>query len=400
MADGMPSASPAPAARRPREPLRILHVVGSLQRGGVETWLMNALRRLDRERVRFDFVTLGSHDHGAYDDEARALGARVLRCPVGGSRIGFARRFLRLLRQEGPFDAVHSHVYTFSGVVLGLARAGRVPMRIAHAHTTPPDTGVSAPRRAYARAMRGLVRANATLGVAAGDGPAAALFGDGWRDRGGVRLMVSGIDLKPFRQITDAKATRAEVRGELGIPDDALVVGHVGRFIHDKNQGFLLRVLAALRERELRSMLVFVGEGDTRASVEASADNQGLRGRVRFAGVRADVPRLLHAFDVFSLPSRREGLPLVLSEAQAAGVPCVYSDAVSEAMAIVPQLTRSLSPSLPAEAWAEAILAARASSRPPAQEALEAVERSRFNIANGARELRDLYLRAAPGARG
>src|SRR5271157_154375 len=115
------------------KPIRILHVVGSMDRGGVETWLMNVLRHIDRDRFRMDFL-VHTNQPAAYDAEVQSLGARILRCPATRHPIRYARRFLKIAKQFGPFDVLHSHVHDYSGYVVWLGRLAGVPIRISHSH--------------------------------------------------------------------------------------------------------------------------------------------------------------------------------------------------------------------------------------------------------------------------
>ena len=173
-------------------------------------------------------------------------------------------------------------------------------------------------------------------------------------DRLGWRVLHCGIDLSPFdREFVD----RDRVRGELGIQNDAFVVGHVGRFHVQKNHAFLLDVAAEAARIEPRFRLLLVGKGELRAAVEAKAMRLGLLNRVTFAGSRGDVPRLmLGAMDAFVLPSLFEGLPIVGIKAQASGLPIVLSDAITPEIDIIPHLVKRLPLGAPAAEWAKALL--------------------------------------------
>lgn len=367
--------------------IRILHVLGAFNRGGIEVWLLHLLRGIDRERFRLDFLVHTSAT-GALDEEIRALGSTILTCPYPARPWSYAWRLRRLLRQQGPYDVVHSHVHHFSGFVLRLAHEVGVPVRIAHSHTSEaPQAGLL--RRGYLALMRYWLFRHATIYLSASRQAHEALFGSQDNRDTQERLLRCGIDLTPFTEEVDSPAVRAE----LGLPPDAFVLGHVGRFVPCKNHQLLVAITAALRRRVPNSYLLLVGVGELRPAIEEEAERRGVRDRVLFAGARNDVPRLLKgAMDVFVFPSLYEGLPLAAIEAQAAGLPCLLSDAISEETCVVASLVRRVALAQPAEVWADAVLAALASGSAISRaEALAAMVRSTFNIRNGVERLQQLY---------
>ncbi len=372
----------------PPNPIRVLHVVGGMNRAGTETWLMHLLRNIDRKQYHMDFLVHAAQP-SEYGAEIEALGSRVIPCLHLSRPWRYARNFMRILKEHGPYDVVHSHVHNFSGLPLYMARRAGVPVRIAHSHndTTRMEGGAGPARQGYLRLMKHLIRTNATAGLAASRKAAAALYGPDWENDPRWRLLYCGIDLKPFRQETDP----TRVRAELGIPSDAWVIGHVGRFQEQKNHSFLVDVASEIAKREPRMRLLLVGDGPLRSQVGKKTAHLGLTGKVVFTGVRSDVPRLVSgAMDIFVFPSLYEGLGLALVEAQAAGVPCVWSDTVPEEARIVSNLVRRLSLSRPPSDWADAVLAMRDTFL-DRHKALRNVERSVFNIESSTHSLCNFY---------
>jgi glycosyltransferase involved in cell wall biosynthesis len=368
----------------------VLHVVGGMVRGGVETWLMHVFRNIDRSRYRMD-VAVHTTMPCAYDGELRSLGIRILPCTGPSWPISYAVRFSRLLKENGPYDVVHSHVYHYSGFVLRLAYQAGVPIRIAHSHN---DTRVTRAkdgllRRCYVALASRWIRQYATCGLAASRRAAEALFGPQWEEDPRWRTLYYGHDLRPFETEVDPAA----VRRELGIPPHARVVGHVGRFHEQKNHKFLVEIARQLASRDPQIVFLLVGDGPLRPAIAALAREAGLGDRVKFALVRADVPRLMKgAMDVFLLPSLHEGCPLVLAEAQAAGLPCIISDVIAEEADVVGSLMTRLSVTQPAQVWAEAVLAAMAEGRTvDPWLALKTITRSRFSLQNCVNELAAVY---------
>jgi glycosyltransferase involved in cell wall biosynthesis len=351
---------------------------------------MHVLRSIDRDEFKMDFV-VHTDQPSAFDDEIRDLGSKVIPCMHPSNPVAYARNFNRIMRRHGPYDVVHSHVHNYSGYVLWLARRAGAPTRIAHSHldTTEFDNAASHARRLYVSLTKRLVKRNATLGLAASDKAAKALFGEDWVADSSRRILYCGIDLAPFAAPVDATT----VREELGIPADAFVIGHVGRFMEQKNHAFLIDIAAEVARSEPNMRLLLVGDGPLRQSIEQKAVEAGLHDKVIFAGTRPDVSRLmLGAMDVFVMPSLYEGLPLVGMEVQSAGLPLVVSDTVTEELDVFKPLVRRLSLSQPALAWADEVLAMRDIAGAISQaQALSHMERSGFNIALGVKGLGEVY---------
>jgi glycosyltransferase involved in cell wall biosynthesis len=373
-----------------QHPIRILHVVGGMNRGGVETWLMHVLRHIDRDRFQMDFL-VHSEKPCPYDDEARVLGSKIIPCLSPSKPWLYARNFKRILREYGPYDIVHSHVHHFSGYVLYLAKQAGVPVRIAHSHnhTSAIDAKAGLHRQLYLSLTKWSISWCSTVGLGCSCNAVADLFGAAWKTDTRWQVLDYGVDLKPFYDRVDS----ISVRAELGIPADAFVIGHVGRFETQKNHLFLLEIAAEVAKRERKMHLLLIGDGSLRSDIEQKVVQMGLSDRVTFAGNRSDVPRLmLKAVDVFLFPSLHEGLGLVLIEAQAAGLPCIFSDVVPEEADLVRPLLQRISLSKSASIWAEAVRSAKSDASAISQrDALAVVENTPFNIAASVKKLTEVY---------
>jgi glycosyltransferase involved in cell wall biosynthesis len=313
-----PAASGRPAA--PPQPVRVLHVVGPLKRGGMEIRTVELLRHVDRGRFEVDFCSL-SATPAELDAEARSLGAKVHLVPLG---LGFARRFRTLLR-DGRYDVVHSHLHQLSGLMLRLAAKEGVPVRVAHYRSATLDFRKDNPLR---RAQRALLRrwiaryATDVLGVS--EGALGLSWRPDWRNDPRCRVIYNGIDTAPYALPAD----RAGVRAEFSIAHSAPLVTHVGRMVPPKNHPKLLEVFADVLKDVPDAYLLIAGrpQPDVERAVRERAAALGIADRVRLAGERADVPRLLKASDLLLFPSLHEGLPGAVLEARAAGVPVLASD--------------------------------------------------------------------------
>jgi glycosyltransferase involved in cell wall biosynthesis len=359
-----------------------------MDRGGIETWLMHLLRRFDRREVAFDFV-VDARQRAAYDDEIESLGARIIRCPRTLNYASYGLRLKRAISAHGPYDVIHSHTDQISGFVLAVAARLGIPIRVAHSHIDMRVVGRRSDllRRAYYRVLRGLLGANMTHGIGVSHGAAGDLFGTDYASDPRVKIIYCGIDYSPFRSMPPA----CVVRAEFGISQDAKVIGHVGRFDPQKNHSFLIDAFGARATADPRLHLLLVGSGPLKPEAEGRVRGLGLEHRVTFAGLQSDVPKMLAAMDAFALPSLYEGLPLVLMEAQAAGLPLVVSDSITTEAIIGGHWARRI-PTSDAHVWAAAM--AEAASQ-PANCRAKSVD-NRFDINHCIQQLLAIYRHQDP----
>ncbi len=298
---------------------KVLHVLGELGWGGVPMRTLELLRYLDPERYDLCLCAL-SGVVGNFGSKVEAAGGRVVEIPYGLSR--FSRRFVRLLRDE-RFDAVHSHMYYQSGNILRLASRRGVPIRVAHFRNSQERPRTSWRRRLEAALLRRWIHRHATDILAVSEEAMRKAWREDWRDDPRCRVVYNGLDPRPFETPTD----RDGVLQEFSLPPYAFLCIHVGRMAVAKNHLRLIDIFAAVARRRDDAFLLLVGVGDQgiERAVRRRVIELGLDDRVRFCGMRKDVPRLLKASDVMVFPSRWEGLPGVVLEACAAGVPVVAS---------------------------------------------------------------------------
>jgi glycosyltransferase involved in cell wall biosynthesis len=204
-------------------------------------------------------------------------------------------------------------------------------------------------------------------------------------------VLYCGIDLEPFRQ----EVSREAVRQELGIPKDAPVVGHVGRFTPQKNHAFLLQIAAEVVKMRPDVRFLLVGDGPLRPQIEARARELGIAGNAIFTGVRSDVPRLmLGAMDAFIFPSLWEGLGLVVVEAQAAGLPCIVSEWVPAEATVLPEGVERVPLSGGQGQWVLALVQALEHRELDRGASTDLVAASAFSIVRSAHALEELYRNA------
>jgi glycosyltransferase involved in cell wall biosynthesis len=297
----------------------VLHVFGRLDRGGAETRFVELLHCLPAGEFAVDVCAL-LDGAGQLDGHVRMYGGDVIQMPLGAR---LPARFLALLRRQ-RYDVVHSHVLHTSGPLLMLAAMAGVPIRIAHFHATHDGRLDSFGRHLRRKLMCSLISRFATEIIACGEGSMDAVWQPGWRHDPRCQVVYDALDPHRF----DRPVNRAEVRAELGVDANAPMFIHVGNVVAEKNHPRLLEIFAAIHALVPSSVLVLAGlhTAAPQGIVAEAISARGLERAVRRLGPRDDVPRLLKASDALLLPSIREGLPGIVLEACAAGLPVLSTD--------------------------------------------------------------------------
>ncbi|MGB8541643.1 MAG: glycosyltransferase [Candidatus Acidiferrales bacterium] len=373
---------------RERKRLRVLHIVGSMDPGGVETWLLNVLKYIDRDLLQLHFCACGT-GAGLYSREVARLGGIVVRCPKRVNLWSFRRSFRKMLR-EGRYDVVHSHVYLFSGLLLRWAKDEGIPIRIAHCHTCRDDKPDTQARRFYRHLMKAWINRYATCGLATSEPAAVELFGENWNSEGRFRVLHCGIDLSAFDEPIDRNAIRKEV----GLPLDAPVVGHVANFLGTKNHAFIIEIVAQVLRTNPEIHFLFVGDGPLRPRIQAEARTRGLSNHMHFVGTRTDVPRLMRgAMDLFLFPSINEGFGVSLLEAQAAGLSCLVSDTIPREVSCFRGLVEFLPLSAGIDYWVRQLIS-RLNLSQSRISSPDDDSRTNISVQQSVRDLTDLYFTA------
>ncbi|MFZ5975656.1 MAG: glycosyltransferase [Bacillota bacterium] len=307
-------------------PLRVLHILSSTMRAGVEMMVMNLYRETDREKLQFDFVAhdLGEDDLGA---EIEDLGGRVFKVPLL-SKVGmtkFVNIIYDIIMKNGPYIAVHTHTDYQGGFSAIAAKKAGVQRRICHAHL---DTrGMRSPVFLAKKLLgRALIQRCATQRCACSKYAGIALHGKRAVEKGHVEIINNGIDVSGY-QAFDPES-REKLLQDCNASGGARLIGNVARLNPVKNQSFILDMAAEAKKRGLNYRFVLVGSGDLLEDLLQKRNRAGLEDTVFFLGTREDIPQLMQCFDAFVLPSLAEGLPLTAIEAQAAGTPVIAASCV------------------------------------------------------------------------
>ena len=360
--------------------IRVLHVVTYMGRGGLETMLMNYYRHIDRSKVQFDFLVHREFE-ADYDEEIKSLGGRIYHV---SRLVPWSRRYKaelrRFFRTHPEYKIVHVHQDCLSSVALQCAKECGIPVRIAHSHNSNQDKNIKYLfKRYYMRKIPETATELFACGKAAGD----------W--------MFGG---KPYRLLPNAIAAEKyiyeeekakKIKKELDLEKN-IVIGHIGRFNPQKNHKFLIDIFEKCFEKNQKVRLMLIGDGEGRKEIENKVKERGLQDNVIFMGVRRDVPELLQAMDVFVFPSLYEGLPVTMIEEQAAGVPAVISNRVSEECIITKDLVKVEELEETPEQWAGEILKQVKISK---RDRSEEIKKAKYDVETTAKWLEEYYLKKA-----
>ena len=319
--------------------MRILQVVGCMNMGGLETFVMNVFRNIDHSKVQFDFLYI-TDEHCFYDDEIEKLGGRIFRITGRYENLKkHCSELRKFIKNNKDINAVHIHaVSAFCLLDAMIIKEAGIDNIIVHSHAS------LAPHKLLNDMMKQILPFCTKKMIACSDKAAAWLYSR--HCQGNVIVLPNGVDVQKYTY--DSKVA-SEVRKELGL-SDKFIIGHVGRMTEVKNHTFLLKVFSQIKKDNPNAELVLAGDGPLHEKLMNEAKDLGIIESVHFLGVRNDVNRLLQAFDAFVFPSLREGLPVSVVEAQAAGLHCFLSDTITDEVKIT-NLVKFISLDAGIEQW-------------------------------------------------
>lgn len=335
---------------------RLLCILGSMNVGGAETFIMKIYRLLDRTKFQIDFA-VSVDDKGFYHDEIKSLGGKVHH--ITPKSKGILRNFREIYRlvKKNQYKSVlrlsqHS-LSSFELLAAGLGGANIRAFRSSNSNTTTGGKDVILHKLCLF-----MPKMFANVRIAPSTEAAEFMFGKCCIEKETANILHNGIDLDLFRYDEQA---RKMVRKKFGIEHN-FVVGHVGRFNQQKNHEFLLQIFFELLKWYENAVLLLVGTGELEEKIKGLTNTYGIEDKVIFTGVRSDVPQLMCAMDVFIMPSLYEGMPNTVIEAQAIGLPCVISNTITKE-ANISGLVKYESLHESADNWALSVLASMNSER-------------------------------------
>lgn len=311
------------------QPVVVAHIVGKWVGGGVESVIMNYYRHIDRTKIQFDFICDADSTCIPYD-EIKALGGRVIICPPYQELYDYLKFLVQLFKKE-KYEIVHSHISTLSVFPLFAAKLAGVKVRISHSHNTSCRKDLK--RNIIKKLLRPFSKIWATDLFACSEKAGRFQFGNRAYDQGRVKIIHNAIDLNKYQY--DAVARR-RLRELLDVPREALVYGHIGRFVGQKNHQFLINRFSKIIAENPSAILVLIGDGPLKDDLKSYVCELGISRSVRFIDWCEHIEKYYSAFDIFVLPSLYEGLPLVGIEAQANGLPCLFSKTISPEVVVLP----------------------------------------------------------------
>lgn len=304
---------------RKKEPIRIAHIIGKWLGGGVESVVMNYYRNIDKNKIQFDFICDEDSTDIPYK-EIEELGGKVILIPPYQKVFKYHKELKKVL-MNGNYKIVHSHINTLSVFSLWAAKSAKVPVRIAHSHSTTNKKEWK--KNLIKNILKPFSKLFATDYFACTEHAGVWMFGE--KEYDNIYILNNAIDINKFKF---NKEIRNQKRNELKIKDDTYVIGHIGRFVKQKNHELIIDVFNEIHKENKNTMLLLVGQGPLQEAMKQKVKDLKLTKFVKFLGQRNDVNELYQAFDEFFFPSLYEGLGMVAIEAQASGLPCVASTEV------------------------------------------------------------------------
>lgn len=365
------------------EPIRIAHIIGNWLGGGVEAVVMNYYRYIDRTKIQFDFFCCESSTNIPYE-EIKSLGGKVYIVPNYTNIFKYQKELIKMFKKN-KYSVVHSHINALSVFSLHAAKKAGVPVRIAHSHSTTNKAEWK--KNIIKQCLRPFSKIYATDYFACSELAGRWLFGNKAFDDGKVYILNNAIDVEKFAYNEE---TRKKKRKELNIDEDTLVIGHVGRFVAQKNHKKLIEIFDEVHKQNRNTILLLAGQGPLMDKIKKQVNERKLEKTVIFLGQRSDINELYQAFDIFVLPSLYEGLPVSGIEAQATGLPCFFSNNMTKETRVL-ESTKFLPLEKTQKEWANAIM--EEAKKFLRREKKDEITSHNFNINVEAKKIEKIYER-------
>ena len=350
--------------------------------GGVEAVILNYFRNINKSKFVFDFVIDSDSTDNNFINEIQELGGTIIKCPPY-QKLHKYNKFLYKLFKEKKYDIVHSNINTLSVFPLRMAEKAGIKIRIAHSHST------SNPKEWKKNLLKNILRPfskkYANVYFACSELAGRYLFGNKAFDEGKVIVFNNAIDIEKFKYNEEK---RKEIRKKLNIKNDTFVIGHIGRFVAQKNHTFLIDIFNEMHKENENSVLLLIGQGTLQNEIKEKVDKLGLANSVKFIGQVTNANDYYNAMDVFVLPSLYEGLPVVGVEAQANGMQCYFSTDMTKETKVL-EKTEFVSLKLNAKEWSKKII--KDLDKNKREDTEKEMTEKGFNIKKESKKLEKIY---------
>lgn len=362
-----------------RKKLRILNIANMNSDSGVACFVMNYLRVMDKQSIQMDFICWDKRENNFYS-EIEKMGGKVFLVTSYKNNLSHFLSEIKSLIEKGNYDIIHGHEAIMSLPALHYGKKYKVPVRIAHSHSSQMTSAI---KKMVVILCRRFFHYYCTNIMACSQMAGDYLFGAKFFNKKGV-VLHNAIDVEGYRFNQDV---RKKMRQKLGLGDE-LVIGHVGRFNLNKNQKFLIQIFERIYEKRQDARLLLIGEGETKKQICQEIKEKKFADSVIFLGVQKNVNEWMQAMDVFVFPSFNEGLGIALVEAQASGLPCCCSDTIPKEAKCSKNVKFISLTSFP-EVWADSVLDFNDIDR---NTGADEVKTAGYDIAKEGKKLQDYYL--------
>lgn len=350
-----------------------------MQAGGLENFIMNLYRNINREKIQFDFL-VHYKERKHFDDEIEELGGKIYRMTLRDDNNIFKYMvdLNSFYKQHPEYKIIHCHMSSIGFINFLIAKKNGIKVRIAHSHNSNTEKNIKGfIKSILIKPLKYISTYNFACSTEAGK----FLYG-----KHHFEVIPNAIDLKLYQFNSEI---RKQEREKLNI-EDKLVVGHIGRFELQKNHKYIIDIFKEVLKKDPSAILLLAGDGSLYKKIKTYVKELNLESNVKFLGVIKDAYRLYQAMDCFVLPSFFEGLPVVGIEAQASGLICLFSNTTTKEVQIS-QLTKFLGINKEdIEQWKENILNAREYDRDCIY---DKIRNSKYNIKTTATYIENFYIK-------
>lgn len=369
------------------KPIRVLQVIGIMNRGGAEAMIMNLYREIDKTKIQFDFVE-NSFEPAVFDEEILSLGGKIYRCPHfnGKNYFQYKKWWKKFFNEHSEYKIVHGHIGSTAAIYLGEAKKQGI-LTIAHSHNT--NRNITLKDYLYSiLSFKTRYIADYFFGCSTDAGKSR--FGKKIIKQSNYSNFANAINVEDYKFDRD---TRKKIRLEFDVKKDDLLIGTIGRLTRQKNPEMIYKIFKSIVENESKAKCIWVGTGEFYDKINGWINSENLQDRIILTGVRSDVPQLLQGLDCFVFPSLYEGLPVTVIEAQASGLCCILSDSISKEVKIT-ELVEWHNVNESIGVWAKSCIdSAKKSTKMLRESPVEDIIKHGYDIKNSAFLLQNFYCK-------